>query len=57
MSYVVVGSREVAGCQPGAVVTETELGLCNIEALVVAGHIAKRQTKISKQEETPIEEQ
>lgn len=57
MSYVVVGNREVAGRKPGETVTEKDLGLCNIGALVDAGHIAVRTIKSVKAEETPIEEQ
>lgn len=57
MSYVVVGGREVAGRKPGETVTEKELGLCNIESLVDAGHIALRAVKSVKAEETPTEEQ
>lgn len=57
MSFVVVGAREVAGRKPGETVTEKELGLCNIESLVAAGHIAVRTVKSVKAEETPIEEQ
>jgi hypothetical protein len=39
-SYKVSGPREVAGKKPGQVVTDIELGLANIKALVDAGHIS-----------------
>ncbi len=57
-TFLVSGSREVAGVSPGGVVTEEELGLCSIEALLAGGHIAPQVAKSVKTEKPfPVEEQ
>jgi hypothetical protein len=57
-TFLVSGRREVAGVAPGGVVTEEELGLCSIEALLVGGHIAPQLVKSVKSEKPfPVEEQ
>jgi hypothetical protein len=39
MTFLVTGSRPVAGKNPGATVHETDLAGANIDALVSAGHL------------------
>lgn len=57
-TFIVSGRREVAGVAPGGVVTEQDLGLCSIEALLAGGHIAPQSVKSVKAEkESPVEEQ
>ena len=48
MQYKVVGTREVAGKQPGEVVSESDLAGCNIEALIASGHLATSKTEAAK---------
>ncbi len=48
LSFKVSGRREVAGKMPGQVVTELELGLANIGALVDAGHLSPEVPSIPK---------
>lgn len=38
--YKVVGTRTVAGRQPGEIIEEDELSNINIDALVTSGHLA-----------------
>lgn len=57
-SFTVCGNREVAGVKPGGTVTDKDLGVADVEALIRAGHIAMRVTsKKAAEAEEPIEEQ
>lgn len=59
LSFKVSGRREVAGKKPGQIVTEKELGLANIEALVASGHIERQvsSTEVKKVSSPAQEEQ
>jgi hypothetical protein len=47
-TYLVAGTRQVAGKAPGATVKEHELAGCNIAALIRGGHLAPIPTKAVK---------
>jgi hypothetical protein len=58
ISYKVSGRREVAGKMPGQVVTDTELGLANIKALIDAGHISRHVSSTEhKKVSSPAQEE
>lgn len=38
-TFVVSGNYEVGGVQPGGKISEEQLGMANIDALIQAGHI------------------
>lgn len=56
-SFVVCGSREVAGRKPGSVLSEVELGEANIEALIQAGLISVQVSSVKATKVADVSEE
>ena len=50
-TFKVSGHREVAGKKPGQIVTEKDLGLANVDALIQAGLIS---VQVSSSKDIPV---
>ncbi len=56
-SFIVSGSREVAGKKPGSVVSDVELGEANIEALIQAGLISVQVSSVKATKVVDVSEE